>query len=96
MAIAGREMLMAAAQAALDEARTPARRNRRSLLSPSRAVLIGAGAVTLWRLLARRREGGVLETLETRLLDYEARHFSEPNGDGADADEPARDKSGRR
>lgn len=75
----GRELLLAAAQAALDAARDPADSSRRArLLSPLRAMLLGAGAVTVWRLAARRRRGSLAEALQRRLLDYEERHLGRP------------------
>src|SRR5579859_7797413 len=87
MAMEGREVILAAAQAALDQARTPRRRSPR--LPAGRAMLLGAGAVTAWRLVARSRGRQVLGALEDRLLEYEERHFGigEPGLDGHDGEE---------
>lgn len=82
----GREVILAAAQAALDEARAP--RRRRSRLPAWPAILLGAGAVTAWRLVARARGREVLGALEERLLEYEERHFGDPElGNDAGDDE---------
>src|SRR5579859_7885072 len=87
MAMEGREVILAAAQAALDQARTPRRRSPR--LPAGRAMLLGAGAVTAWRLVARSRGRQVLGALEDRLLEYEERHFGigEPGLDGHEDEE---------
>src|SRR5947209_16748542 len=93
MAFNGRQVLLVGAQAALDQARNSPPR-RRPRLPAGLAILIGAGTVTAWRLLARSRGREVLGALEDRLLEYEERHFglAEPE-DEADLedeeDEPA-------
>lgn len=59
-------------------------KGRRHGLSAPRAFLIGAGAVTAGRLVARARSGDLLENLQQRLVDYEQRHFK---GDEENDDE---------
>ena len=77
MAIDTHPLLIAAAQGALDELRSGERRKRRSRLPARRALLLGAGAVTAFRLAMRLRGGSVLEDLQDRLLEYEERHFGD-------------------
>jgi len=40
-------------------------------------MMLGAGTVAAWKLVRRRRSGGVLAGVERRLLEYEARHFGD-------------------
>jgi len=81
----GQRVLLAAAQAALEEARLPPRRPRRRVAVPARSVLLGAGLVAGWRLLARRRGRDVLRALEERLLEYEETHFARDDAGGGAA-----------
>jgi hypothetical protein len=78
-----RPVVLAAAEAALAELRSPSR-PRRPRLPARRALLLGAGAATAARLAMRLRGGSVLEGLEHRLLEYEQRHF----GDDERFDDP--------
>jgi hypothetical protein len=69
----GQRIIVAAAQAAIDEARSsPPQKPRRSLPA-ARALLLGAGLMTAGRIAAGPRARQLLDGLADRLEDLEAR-----------------------
>jgi hypothetical protein len=72
MAIDIRRVALAAVQAALEEPDPgPSKQKRKKRLSGGRAVLIGAGLMTVGRLAAAGRGRGMLESVQQRLGDHE-------------------------
>lgn len=72
-------ILIAAAQAAIDEARAAPPPRSKKRLSAGRAVLLGAGVMTAGRVVAGPRARQLLDSLAERIEGLEDR-FS-PNGD---------------
>ena len=71
-------IVIAAAQAAIDEARsTPPQRPKKRKLSAGRAVVLGAGLVTAGRIVAGPRARQLLGGLADRVEDLEARFTSD-------------------
>jgi hypothetical protein len=76
----GQRILIAAAQAAIDEARaTPQPRPKKRTLSTGRAVLLGAGLMTAGRIAAGPRARQFLDGLADRVEDLEARFTANGN-----------------
>jgi hypothetical protein len=78
MAIDINRILQAAAEAVLEgqdsgRGQQPSEKASGKGLTAPRALLIGAGAYTVGRLLVRARAGGLTETLQQRLAEYESR-----------------------
>jgi hypothetical protein len=67
-------IVIAAAQAAIDEARaTPQPKAKKRRLSAGRAVILGAGLMTAGRMVAGPRARQLLGGLAERMEDLEAR-----------------------
>ena len=78
----GQRIVIAAAQAAIDEARaTPHPRQKKRKLSAGRAVLLGAGLMTAGRIAAGSRTRQLLGGLADRMEDLEARFTSNGGSD---------------
>ena len=72
----GQRIVIAAAQAAIDEARatpSPPPRSKKRRLSAGRAVLLGAGLVTAGRIATGSRPRQLLGGLAERIEDLESR-----------------------
>jgi hypothetical protein len=78
----GQRIVIAAAQAAIDEARaTPQPRPKKRKLSGGRAVLLGAGLVTVGKIAAGPRTRHLLGGLADRLEDLEERFMPDGGSD---------------
>ena len=76
----GQRIVIAAAQAAIDEARSaPTPRPKKRSLSAGRAVLLGAGLMTVGRIAVGPRTRDLLGGLADRIEDLETR-FSTDGG----------------
>ena len=76
----GQRIVIAAAQAAIDEARAaPPPRSKKRGLSAGRAVLLGAGVMTAGRVVAGPRARQLLDGLAERIESLEDRFSA--NGD---------------
>lgn len=75
-------IVIAAAQAAIDEARsTPPPRQKKRKMSAGRAALIGAGLMTAGRIAAGPRTRELLGGLADRIEDLEERFTSNDSSD---------------
>jgi hypothetical protein len=84
----GQRIIVAAAQAAIDEARaTPEPKKRKKpkkrSLSARRAVLLGAGLMTVGRVAARPQARRLLGGLADRMEDIEARLSADGGSEGS-------------
>ena len=73
MAIDTRKVILAAVEAALDDvmsAAKPEPRRGRSRMPAGKAVLLGAGAVTVARLATSPRGRQLVDSVQGRLADY--------------------------
>ncbi len=85
MAADMRRVIIAAAQAALDEAKAPAApKPRKRRLPAGRALLIGAGLVTAGRATLGGRGRHLLAGVQDRIYEFEESVLSENGANGHD------------
>jgi hypothetical protein len=92
MAIDLRRTLLAAAEAALEDALgdskpSNGKQRKQPHLKGGRALLLGAGLMTVGRLAVAARGSGALDSIRERLAEYEAVHLGR-GGEEFDEDEP--------
>jgi hypothetical protein len=68
-----RRIALAAVNAAFDQQQEAAKKSKRSHLPATRALLIGAGLMTVGRVALSARGRGLLDSLEERLAVFEGR-----------------------